>query len=456
MTNAHLVDQRVHLPDDLLVKVDRCSMAVSLEACVPLLDHKLAEYVNLLPTTYTIDVSVTKRIMKDVMKRHLPADTVSREKKGFSVACASGLRGRWTDGSVRFLSSGRTVCSRVSACDASSIGYWTMAARRASRSGRFPVLRCGRTGKRRSRGEFRRPGSERADVECFVSDALSSEQARRWEGFVAASPSRHYMQSPRWAEVERREDRFEVRRPLFFWCERDGEPVLTGLAVRRRLPGSRLYFYEFNRGPVFRDQTILNAWLEWVLPRLGRDAVRLRLAPQWLLTDGGDDVETVLERHGFRRRRMLGMWSTLLVDISADEEAVLHGFRRQARQSIAKCQRAGLTVAVEDRRQGWEALSAMHADMALRVGVRPLPLSAVERVSRCWINGGADGAVLVAREHGRPVSGALVIRYAGTAYLRDDGVNDLPRWNPDQPHACVGGHQVGQGAWLRRDGFLRF
>jgi len=255
-------------------------------------------------------------------------------------------------------------------------------------------------------------------VECYVCDTLCADQAKRWEEFVAASPSRHYKQAPRWAEVERRDDRFEVRRPLYFWCESDGELVLTGLAVRRRLPGTRYSFYEFNRGPVFRDQEILNDWLEWALPTLRRDAVRLRLAPQWLLAEGGDDVETVLERHGFRRRRMMGMWSTLLVDISANEDAVLHGFRRQARQNIAKCQKAGLTVLAEVDDAGCETLSGMHADMALRVGVRPLPVSAIERVSRCWANDGADGTVLIARENDRPVSGALVISYAGTAYLQ--------------------------------------
>lgn len=93
VTNAQLVDQSVYLPDDILVKVDRCSMAVSLEARVPLLDHKLAEYVNSLPAAYKMDGQVAKRIFKDVMKPYVPADTISREKRGFSVPLRAWLTG---------------------------------------------------------------------------------------------------------------------------------------------------------------------------------------------------------------------------------------------------------------------------------------------------------------------------------------------------------------------------
>jgi len=88
----------------------------------------------------------------------------------------------------------------------------------------------------------------------------------------------------------------------------------------------------------------------WLLPELERDAVRVRIAPQWVLAAGGDDVETLMERHGFQRRRMMGGWSTLLTDISLDEAALLHTFRRQARQNVANQFKRGFAPGTEPLR----------------------------------------------------------------------------------------------------------
>ena len=69
---ALLKDQRTYLVDDILTKVDRMSMAVSLEARVPLLDHVLADYVNGLPISYKLNLGSRSGFFRQAMRDVLP------------------------------------------------------------------------------------------------------------------------------------------------------------------------------------------------------------------------------------------------------------------------------------------------------------------------------------------------------------------------------------------------
>ncbi len=86
------LDFRMYLEDNLLVKVDRASMACSLEMRTPFLDHRLIEFAASLPTNLKVRGFRSKYILKKAVERWLPHNIVHRQKRGFTVPIASWLR----------------------------------------------------------------------------------------------------------------------------------------------------------------------------------------------------------------------------------------------------------------------------------------------------------------------------------------------------------------------------
>jgi asparagine synthase (glutamine-hydrolysing) len=92
--NAYLwFDQKYYLPDDILVKSDRISMAHSLEVRPPFLDHRIVEFANRLPASLKIAGSRQKVVLQQLMKDKLPHSILHRPKLGFDIPAHDWLRG---------------------------------------------------------------------------------------------------------------------------------------------------------------------------------------------------------------------------------------------------------------------------------------------------------------------------------------------------------------------------
>lgn len=88
------VDLKTWLPDDLLIKADKMTMACSLELRVPMLDHRLLEFATALPDHLRRRGTEGKYVLKKLMERYLPREIVYRQKRGFPVPIAVWFRGR--------------------------------------------------------------------------------------------------------------------------------------------------------------------------------------------------------------------------------------------------------------------------------------------------------------------------------------------------------------------------
>lgn len=90
--NLMLIDLLMYHPDDILNKVDRTAMAVSLETRVPMLDKDVVEFAWMLPLSYRQKDGVSKKVLRDILYRYVPRELMERPKKGFSVPLHQWLR----------------------------------------------------------------------------------------------------------------------------------------------------------------------------------------------------------------------------------------------------------------------------------------------------------------------------------------------------------------------------
>lgn len=95
------MDMIQYLPDDILVKVDRSAMAVSLESRVPFLDRDIVEFAWQLPIEFKKSNGINKKILKNILYQYIPESVMERPKKGFAVPIIEWLQGplkEWAEG----------------------------------------------------------------------------------------------------------------------------------------------------------------------------------------------------------------------------------------------------------------------------------------------------------------------------------------------------------------------
>lgn len=110
--NIMLMDMLMYHPDDILVKVDRTAMAVSLETRVPMLDKDVVEFAWTLPIEFERQNGIGKRILRDVLYRYVPKEMMERPKKGFSIPIQKWLKEKELQEWAENLIDRKTLCQQ--------------------------------------------------------------------------------------------------------------------------------------------------------------------------------------------------------------------------------------------------------------------------------------------------------------------------------------------------------
>jgi asparagine synthase (glutamine-hydrolysing) len=112
-TQLQLFDSKTHMVDDILVKVDRASMSVSLESREPFLDPKIMEYAASIPTSLKRKGNQDKYLLREILYKHVPRHLVDRPKKGFSMPISDLMKNKRAELTERYLDENKIRSEKI-------------------------------------------------------------------------------------------------------------------------------------------------------------------------------------------------------------------------------------------------------------------------------------------------------------------------------------------------------
>jgi asparagine synthase (glutamine-hydrolysing) len=173
MTQLMMVDVQSYLPGDILTKVDRMSMAHSLEARVPLLDHEVAEFALSLPPSLKFRDGVGKWVLRRALADRVPAQVFTRPKRGFDVPLRDWFRGPLAHRLTAFDDASSSIFEFVEPSAVTRVINEHRTGRRDHARAIWRLLMLDQWMRLLSAGEFVRPVTITSDVDALLGRAIA-------------------------------------------------------------------------------------------------------------------------------------------------------------------------------------------------------------------------------------------------------------------------------------------
>lgn len=243
-------------------------------------------------------------------------------------------------------------------------------------------------------------------------DVRAIEEPDEWAVCLTGKADSSFLQAWSWGELHRRRGHRVFRLAIYV----GGRPVAAAQLIKYNLLyGTFLYC---PRGPLLEaGQAAVEAWpaLLDAMTALARreHAAYLRVSPA---TADAPEAAGQWRRSGFiPAPTTMHVEHTWLLDLTADEERLWAGMRRQTRSAIRHAQAAGVTVSASASSADLEWLIALYAETARRNGFRPLPADFIRQEGETFLERG-EAQLFLAHGAGRPLAAVLVLLHGAAAY----------------------------------------
>jgi len=290
-----------------------------------------------------------------------------------------------------------------------------------------------------------------------LKSTLTKEEQYKWRQFLESQPTAHPFQDVASGEIWSKTG----RQPLYLWGSDDGALKIVASLSRREIPLTRRSTFIIPRGPVFSDIGVFIKGLEALIGLLkSQGAISCKVNPYWKFP-GGEKVEEVLQEAGFRPSNEESFHSsTLQIDLQPSLEDIFSTFRQTTRHEIVKFQKMGGEIHFGQKDEDFQAFYDIHKAMCKGKGLPPLYFRSLRALWETWLQDRSGGALVLASYHGKPVAGAIILKFKKQAwYTWGASIRKFPKlplghslqWQAMQWAKSVGCEIYDLGGWISLD-----